>query len=119
MALALLPLLCLGGVCAPALQARARGARAGAGRASRASRRVGEEHQGRLQGVLASISSLAAVIGPWRSTWWATARAADQHAVLRVPRTTFPGIVWLAGAALYVLCLPVLLRKGEAPDRPA
>jgi DHA1 family tetracycline resistance protein-like MFS transporter len=26
-------------------------------------------------------------------------------------RTTFPGIVWLAGAAVYVLCLPVMLRK--------
>jgi multidrug resistance protein len=87
MALALLPLLCLGGVCAPALR-------------SSLSVRVGEEHQGRLQGVLASITSLAAVIGPLLIS-----------TLYFAFRTTFPGIVWLAGAALYVLCLPVLLRK--------
>jgi DHA1 family tetracycline resistance protein-like MFS transporter len=29
-------------------------------------------------------------------------------------RTRFPGIVWLAGASLYLLCLPVLLRRTKA-----
>lgn len=87
MAIALLPLLCMGGVCAPALQATL-------------SARVGEAQQGRLQGVLASITSLAAVFGP----------------LLISPlyfafRARFPGIVWLAGASLYLLCLPVLLRR--------
>ena len=91
MAIAMLPLLCMGGVCAPALQATL-------------SARVGEAQQGRLQGVLASITSLAAVFGP----------------LLISPlyfafRTRFPGIVWLAGASLYLLCLPVLLRKTGRP----
>ncbi len=87
MVLALLPFLCLGGICAPALQ-------------STLSARVGEAQQGRLQGVLASIASLASVFGP----------------LLISPlyfafRARFPGIVWLAGAVLYLLCLPVLLRR--------
>ncbi|WP_341892794.1 Tet(A)/Tet(B)/Tet(C) family tetracycline efflux MFS transporter [Variovorax sp. YR752] len=87
MALALLPLLCMGGIGQPALQATL-------------SRRVGEAEQGRLQGVLASLSSLASVVGPLviSSVYFAF-------------RARFPGIVWLAGAVLYLLCLPVMLRK--------
>lgn len=87
MALALLPLLCMGGVGQPALQAML-------------SRRVGEADQGRLQGVLASISSLASVVGPLviSSVYFAF-------------RVRFPGIVWLSGAVLYLLCLPMLLRR--------
>ncbi|SEJ87969.1 MFS transporter, DHA1 family, tetracycline resistance protein [Variovorax sp. OK605] len=93
MALALLPVLCLGGVAAPALR-------------SSLSSRVGEDHQGRLQGVLASITSLAAVLGPLLIS-----------PLYFAYRATFPGIVWLAGAAVYVLCLPVLLAK-IAPRGP-
>jgi DHA1 family tetracycline resistance protein-like MFS transporter len=26
-------------------------------------------------------------------------------------RASFPGLVWLIGASLYLLCLPVLMRK--------
>lgn len=87
MALALLPLLCMGGIGQPALQATL-------------SRRVGEAEQGRLQGVLASISSLASVFGPLviSSVYFAF-------------RVRFPGVVWLAGAVLYLLCLPILLGK--------
>ncbi|MCY1225445.1 Tetracycline resistance protein, class C [compost metagenome] len=90
MALALLPLLCMGGIGQPALQATL-------------SRRVGEAEQGRLQGVLASLSSLASVVGPLviSSVYFAF-------------RVRFPGIVWLAGAVLYLLCLPVMLGK-KAP----
>lgn len=93
MALALLPLLCLGGIGAPALRASL-------------SALAGPEHQGRLQGLLASLTSLAAVLGP----------------LLISPlyfafRGTFPGIAWLAGAAVYVLCLPVLLAR-TAPRAP-
>jgi hypothetical protein len=87
MVLALLPLLCMGGIGQPALQAMLSG-------------RVGEAHQGRLQGVLASISSLASVLGPLLiSTLYFAYRA------------RFPGIVWLVGAALYALCLPIMLGK--------
>lgn len=90
MALALLPLLCMGGIGQPALQATL-------------SRRVGEAEQGRLQGVLASLSSLASVVGPLviSSVYFAF-------------RVRFPGIVWLAGAVLYLLCLPVMLRRSPA-----
>jgi DHA1 family tetracycline resistance protein-like MFS transporter len=65
--------------------------------------RVGEADQGRLQGVLASITSLAAVIGPLMIS-----------ALYFAFRVRFPGIVWLAGAVLYLLCLPVLLRRAKA-----
>jgi DHA1 family tetracycline resistance protein-like MFS transporter len=60
--------------------------------------------------VLASITSLAAVVGPLMIS-----------ALYFAYRTTFPGIVWLAGAALYVLCLPVLLRSApfENTEEPA
>lgn len=90
MALALLPVLCMGGVGAPALR-------------SSLSALAGDEHQGRLQGVLASMTSLAAVIGPplISTLYFAW-------------RTRFPGIVWLAGAAVYLLCLPILLRRTPA-----
>ncbi|MDP9964032.1 DHA1 family tetracycline resistance protein-like MFS transporter [Variovorax paradoxus] len=90
MVLALLPFLCLGGICAPALQ-------------STLSARVGEAEQGRLQGVLASMTSLAAVLGPLLIS--------PLYFAFRV---RFPGIVWLAGAVLYLLCLPVMLRKAKA-----
>lgn len=89
MALAMLPLLCLGGIGAPALR-------------SSLSVRVGEAHQGRLQGVIASITSLAAVLGPLLIS-----------TLYFAYRTTFPGIVWLVGAAVYLLCLPVLMRKTD------
>ena len=87
MALALLPLLCMGGIGQPALQ-------------STLSARVGEAEQGRLQGVLASISSLASVLGPLLIS-----------TLYFAYRVRFPGIVWLVGAALYALCLPIMLGK--------
>lgn len=87
MALALLPLLCMGGIGQPALQ-------------STLSARVGEAEQGRLQGVLASISSLASVLGPLLIS-----------TLYFAYRVRFPGIVWLVGAAFYALCLPILLGK--------
>ncbi|MER8443096.1 Tet(A)/Tet(B)/Tet(C) family tetracycline efflux MFS transporter [Mesorhizobium sp. M1066] len=84
MAFALLPLFCLGGIGVPSLQ-------------SLLTARVGEDHQGRLQGVLASMTSLASVFGPLiiSMTYFHT-------------RSVFPGLVWIAGAALYLLCLPLL-----------
>ncbi|MEO5755427.1 MAG: Tet(A)/Tet(B)/Tet(C) family tetracycline efflux MFS transporter [Mesorhizobium sp.] len=83
-AFALLPLFCLGGIGAPALQ-------------SLLTARVGGDHQGRLQGVLASMSSLASMVGPLviSMTYFHT-------------RSIFPGLVWIAGASLYLLCLPLL-----------
>ncbi|RFP12798.1 MULTISPECIES: Tet(A)/Tet(B)/Tet(C) family tetracycline efflux MFS transporter [unclassified Duganella] len=91
MAFALMPLFCLGGIGAPALQ-------------SLVSASVGPEQQGKLQGVLASTASLATVIGPVAIS-----------TIYFMSRGSFPGLVWLIGAGLCVLCLPVLMRKPEAP----
>ena len=56
-------------------------------------------HQGKLQGMLASAASLATVIGPLAIS-----------TIYFMSRGSFPGLVWLIGAGLYVLCLPVLMR---------
>ena len=64
----------------------------------------GEAEQGRLQGVLASLSSLASVFGPLLISQLYFAF-----------RLRFPGIAWLAGAVVYLLCMPVLLRKAPRP----
>jgi DHA1 family tetracycline resistance protein-like MFS transporter len=91
MAFALMPLFCLGGIGGPALQAMLSG-------------KVGPDQQGKLQGVLASTASLANVFGPVAIS-----------TIYFMSRDSFPGLVWLVGAGLYLLCLPVLLRKPEAP----
>jgi DHA1 family tetracycline resistance protein-like MFS transporter len=86
-AFALMPLFCLGGIGAPALQSLVSGS-------------VGPDHQGKLQGVMASTASLASVIGPVAIS-----------TIYFMSRGTFPGMVWIIGACLYLLCLPVLLRR--------
>ncbi|MGO4259589.1 Tet(A)/Tet(B)/Tet(C) family tetracycline efflux MFS transporter [Lysobacter sp. TAB13] len=82
-----------GGIGAPALQ-------------SMASAETHADRQGALQGVLASLASLAAVIGPllFGAIYVAGARHWD-------------GWVWIVGAAMYLLCAPalrVVLRKPRA-----
>ncbi len=70
------------------------------------SRKVNEDRQGQLQGVVASLASLASIVGPtlFLSLYFAT-------------RTVFPGLVWIVGAALYLFCLPVILRRSTyAPE---
>ncbi len=86
-ALMLLPVFCLGGIGAPALQALL-------------SASLDEDSQGKMQGVLASLTSLASIVGPLAigTTYFAT-------------RHTFPGLVWLIGAGLYLLCLPALFSR--------
>ena len=90
MAFALMPLFCLGGIGAPALQSLLSGS-------------VGPDQQGKLQGVLASTASLANVIGPVAIS-----------TIYFMSRGSFPGLVWLIGAGLYVVCLPILVRKPAA-----
>jgi DHA1 family tetracycline resistance protein-like MFS transporter len=85
MAFLLLPMFCLGAVGQPSIQALL-------------SRQVGEDQQGRLQGVLASLASLASVLGPL---------AISQ--IYSASRGWFPGLIWTLGAALGLMCLPVLL----------
>jgi len=84
MAFLLLPLFCLGGVSMPALQ-------------SLLTARVDGDHQGRLQGVLASMTSLASIFGPLAIS-----------SLYFVSRATFPGLVWVVGAVLYALTIPLI-----------
>lgn len=90
---ALGPLFALGGIGMPALQ-------------SLTTRQVDGDNQGKLQGVLASLVSLAAVFGP-------VAFSALYFAV----KPSWPGAVWAVGAAVYLLALPLLLglRNTSAP----
>src|SRR6185436_15974282 len=93
---AVLPFFALGGVGVPALQ-------------SLATRQVGEDKQGQLQGVLASIVSLASIFGPlfFAGVYYAA-------------RDSWPGLVWLVGVAIYVLAVPLILTvRGRPPAAAA
>jgi DHA1 family tetracycline resistance protein-like MFS transporter len=94
MAFALMPLFTAGGIAMPALQALL-------------SRQVDEEKQGELQGLLTSLMSLTAVVGPIAVT-----------ALYAATSSSWKGAVWAAGAALYAPCLPALWRRPR-PGTPA
>lgn len=79
-------LLASGGIGMPALQ-------------SMLSRQVDPEHQGRLQGSLAAFASLTSIIGPLIFT-----------AIYAASVETWTGWVWVAGASLYLICIPALRR---------
>ena len=84
MPFALAPLFALGGLGAPALQGLM-------------SRQVDGDRQGELQGVMASVTSLSAIIGPLVGT-----------SVYAATRDVWIGAVWVLGAALYLLAVPIL-----------
>lgn len=91
--LAMIPLLCLGGVGQPAIQALL-------------SNQVSEDRQGELQGLMAALQSIAAIVSPLAFTtiyaWSAPAG--------------FAGAVWLVGALLYLPCVALLLRTAIAAN---
>jgi len=94
---ALAPLFALGGIGMPALQ-------------SFTTRQVDSDNQGKLQGVLASLVSLASVFGP-----------VFFSVVYFQLKPTWPGLVWIVGGALYLLALPLLLgirRSAPATRSP-
>ncbi|WDR05926.1 TCR/Tet family MFS transporter [Devosia rhodophyticola] len=82
---AMAPLFALGGIGMPALQ-------------SLTTSQVGADKQGQLQGVLASLVSLAAVFGPlfFGLSYF-------------LVRPGWPGSIWIIGAAIYLLALPLIL----------
>ncbi|WP_108398576.1 Tet(A)/Tet(B)/Tet(C) family tetracycline efflux MFS transporter [Devosia submarina] len=88
---ALAPLFALGGIGMPALQ-------------SLMTAQVGADKQGQLQGVLASLVSLAAVFGP---VFFSFSYFAVQG--------TWPGLIWIIGAAIYLLALPLILGIKRRP----
>jgi len=83
----LFPLFCLGGIGQPALL-------------SLMTQRVSADDQGRLQGVLSSLTSLASVIAPLAIS-----------EIYFASRTVFPGLIWILGAVLYLACMPVLFAN--------
>jgi len=89
-AFALAPLFALGGVGVPALQ-------------SLTANQVGEDKQGELQGVLASITSLTAIVGPILGT-----------GLYFYTKTIWIGAVWILGASLYLLVIPLMIARGRS-----
>lgn len=95
---AMAPIFALGGIGMPALQ-------------SFTTRQVDSDRQGQLQGVLASIVSLAAIFGP----------LVFSMLYGRI-RHDWPGGVWIAAIFVYLLALPLMLglRTGRnPPENPA
>jgi DHA1 family tetracycline resistance protein-like MFS transporter len=88
---ALAPLFALGGIGMPALQ-------------SLTTSQVGPDKQGQLQGVLASLVSLASVFGPVFFSF-------SYYAV----QGTWPGLIWMIGAVIYLLALPLMLGIKRRP----
>jgi DHA1 family tetracycline resistance protein-like MFS transporter len=88
---AMAPLFALGGIGMPALQ-------------SLTTTQVDGDNQGKLQGVLASLVSLSAVFGPLFFS-----------AIYFVVRPDWPGSIWLVGATVYLLALPLMLGIQRKP----
>jgi len=89
---ALLPLYALGGIGVPALQ-------------SLTTQQVGEDKQGQLQGVMASIVSLASIFGPLYF-------AAFYYGI----KDWRPGLIWIIGVATYLIAIPIILTvRGRSP----
>lgn len=85
MAFVLILPLSIGGMEQPALQALF-------------SRQTDDDRQGELQGMLTGVSALASVVSIMGVTLFYGAT-----------ETRWPGLVWIVGAALYLLCVPALI----------
>lgn len=95
MGYAVAPLFALGGVAMPALQ-------------SLLTSRVRDDQQGQLQGVMASLMSLAGIVGPVLTT-----------AVFFSTRDIWIGTIWLVGAGLYLLATPLFATVKPPNPIPA
>ena len=84
-AFAVIPLLALGGIGLPALQ-------------SLQANVVERNLQGQLQGVVASVSSLAAISGQLIFSW-----------IYALSHASWNGFVWIVGVAIFALSTPLLL----------
>jgi DHA1 family tetracycline resistance protein-like MFS transporter len=93
---AIMPIFALGDIGTPAFQALA-------------ARQVTPDRQGELQGVLASIASLASIIGPLVfSTFYF------------VVQKEWPGAIWLSVVVIYAIVVPlVFLGTRPRPKQPA
>lgn len=94
MGYAVAPLFAMGGVAMPALN-------------SLLTTRVSDEQQGKLQGVMASLMSLAGIVGPALTT-----------ALFFMTKDIWLGTVWIVGAGLYLLATPLFATvKLSEPER--
>ena len=84
-AYAVIPLLAFGGIGVPALR-------------SLQTKAVDRERQGELQGVIAALASMAAILGPLFFSW-----------VYALSRRDWNGLVWIAGVAIFAVSVPVVL----------
>lgn len=87
----IMPVFAFGGIGTPALQALA-------------SRQVTADFQGQLQGVLASAVSLSSIVAPLFFS-----------ALYFAVRSSWPGAVWLAAAAVAVIAIPLVLSLNVGP----
>jgi DHA1 family tetracycline resistance protein-like MFS transporter len=97
-AFALAPLFSLGAIGLPALQ-------------SLTTRQVSDAHQGELQGVIASIGSFSAIVGPLMAA-----------AIYSLTKSVWLGAIWIVGAGMYTLCIPFLrtgVPRAQPPAIPA
>lgn len=92
-AFAVIPLIAFGGIGLPALR-------------SLQTKAVDRERQGQLQGVAASLASLAAILGPLVFSW-----------IYALSRPGWNGFVWIAGLVIYALTLPVVLALPKSAGR--
>ena len=93
MVFALIPLIAFGGIGMPALRSLQTNA-------------VDAERQGRLQGVTASLASVAAVLGPLLFSW-----------VYALSRPDWTGLVWVVGVAIYAIAVPIVLANAKPAGR--
>lgn len=91
---AIMPVFALGGIGTPAFQALA-------------TRQVDESRQGQLQGLLASVVSLASIIAPlaFSSFYFAV----QKH---------WPGAIWLSVAAINLIAVPLVLLGTRTAEQP-
>jgi DHA1 family tetracycline resistance protein-like MFS transporter len=95
MGYAVAPLFAMGGVAMPALN-------------SLLTTRVSDDQQGQLQGVMASLMSLAGIVGPALTT-----------ALFFMTKDIWLGTVWIVGAGLYLLATPLFATVKPAKAEPA
>ncbi len=91
MIFAIMPVFALGGIGTPALQ-------------SLATKQVGKEQQGQFQGVLTSVISLSAIIGPLVFS-----------SIYFLVRKVWPGAIWLSNVVVLVIIVPVVLDITTTP----
>jgi len=94
MIFAIMPVFALGGIGTPALQ-------------SLATKQVEKGKQGQFQGVLASVISLSAIIGPLVFS-----------SIYFLVQKQWPGAVWLSNIAVYMIIVPIVMNLRLKEEEP-